>query len=53
VVLISLEDYNSLEETAYLTRSPVNAGRLLSSIKEMEEGKIVKKKIRDLTRYEH
>jgi antitoxin YefM len=38
VVLISLEDYESLEETAYLLKSPRNARRLLESIKELEEG---------------
>ncbi len=38
VVMISLEDYESLEETAYLLRSPRNARRLLDSITELEEG---------------
>jgi antitoxin YefM len=38
VVMISLEDYNSLEETAYLLRSPKNARRLLESIAELERG---------------
>ena len=32
VVMLSLEDYKALEETAYLLRSPANARRLLSSI---------------------
>jgi antitoxin YefM len=35
VVLISLEDYQALEETAYLLRSPRNAQRLLESILEL------------------
>jgi len=35
-VLISLEDYRSLEETAYLMRSPKNAKYLIESIKELE-----------------
>ena len=39
VVMISLEDYESMEETAYLLKSPRNAQRLLESIKELEEGK--------------
>ena len=34
VVMISLEDYESLEETAYLLRSPANARRLLDSISD-------------------
>jgi len=38
VVMISLEDYESLEETAYLLRSPRNARRLLASIAELESG---------------
>jgi antitoxin YefM len=38
VVIISLEDYESLEETAYLLRSPRNARRLLESIAELESG---------------
>jgi antitoxin YefM len=38
VVLLSLEDYQALEETAYLLRSPKNARRLLESITELESG---------------
>ncbi|WP_406378223.1 type II toxin-antitoxin system Phd/YefM family antitoxin [Streptomyces sp. NBC_00197] len=38
VVIVSLEDYESLKETAYLLRSPANAGRLLASIDELENG---------------
>ena len=38
VVMISLEDYESLEETAYLLRSPRNARRILESIAELESG---------------
>lgn len=38
VVMISLEDYRAMEETAYLLRSPKNAERLLRSIKELESG---------------
>jgi antitoxin YefM len=39
VVIMSLEDYESMAETAYLLRSPRNARRLLESIKELEEGR--------------
>jgi antitoxin YefM len=39
VVMISLEDYQALEETAYLLRSPKNARRLLESIAELEAGR--------------
>jgi antitoxin YefM len=38
VVIVSLEDYESLKETAYLLRSPANARRLLASIEELETG---------------
>ncbi len=38
VVMISLDDYQALEETAYLLRSPKNAQRLLESIAELENG---------------
>lgn len=39
VVLLSLEDYQALEETAYLLRSPKNARRLLESVAELESGR--------------
>ena len=32
VVIMSLEDFEALEETAYLLRSPKNAKRLVGSI---------------------
>jgi len=38
VVMISLEDYSALEETAYLLRSPTNAKRLLSAIEQLNSG---------------
>ena len=38
VVMLSFEDYQALEETAYLLRSPKNARRLLDSIAELESG---------------
>ncbi len=39
VVMLSLEDYESLEETTYLLRSPRNLKRLVESISQLEEGK--------------
>ena len=39
VVLLSLEDYKSLEETAYLLRSPANTRRLLRAIESLARGK--------------
>lgn len=38
VVIVSLEDYQSLKETAYLLQNPVNARRLLRSIDRLEDG---------------
>ncbi|WP_016914642.1 type II toxin-antitoxin system Phd/YefM family antitoxin [Vreelandella stevensii] len=38
VVMISLEDYEALQETAYLLRAPKNARRLLESVAELEQG---------------
>ena len=38
VVMLSLEDFKSLEETAYLLRSPANAKRLMKSIEQLEVG---------------
>jgi len=39
VVIMSLEDYEALEETAYLLRSPKNARRLIESIAQLENDK--------------
>jgi Txe/YoeB family toxin of Txe-Axe toxin-antitoxin module len=36
--MISLDDYEALEETAYLLRSPKNARHLLEAIPELEAG---------------
>ncbi len=47
VIMMSLEDFHALEETAYLLRSPANARRLLESIGELEGGKGV---IRELAK---
>ena len=35
VVMLSLEDYKTLEETAYLLRTPTNAKRLLSAATQL------------------
>jgi len=39
VVIMSLEDYEALEETAYLLRSPKNTRRLIESIVQLENDK--------------
>jgi antitoxin YefM len=38
VVIVSLEDFESLRETAYLMRSPANARRLLDAMERLEAG---------------
>lgn len=47
VVMMSLDDYEALEETAYLLRSPKNARRLLESIAQLEAGKGTKRELAD------
>jgi antitoxin YefM len=38
VVIMSLDDYQSLEETAYLLRSPLGTRHLLESVEELRSG---------------
>ena len=38
VVMLSLEDFQALEETCYLLRNPKNARRLLDSVNELDAG---------------
>lgn len=45
VVMLSLEDFKALEETAYLLRSPANARRLLSATAQLADGKGVERKL--------
>lgn len=45
VVMISLDDYNSMQETLHLLGTPTNADRLRQSIAEFKAGKTL---IRDL-----
>ena len=46
VVMLSLAEYQSLQETAYLLRSPANAKRLLKSIESLERGRGMRKKLK-------
>ncbi len=45
VVMLSLDDYESLQETAYLLRNPYNAKRLFDSIEAAEKGNLITKDI--------
>ncbi len=47
VVIMSLEDYEALEETAYLLRSPKNTRRLIESIAQLEEGQGSERELTD------
>jgi len=46
VVVLSLSEYESLQETAHLLRSPANAKRLLKSIESLERGKGIRRKLK-------
>ena len=45
VVIMSLEDYEAFEETAYLLRSPKNTRRLIESIAQLENDKGTEKEL--------
>jgi antitoxin YefM len=45
VVMISLAEYESLEETLHLLSNPANAERLLQSIAHAEAGKLAEHEI--------
>lgn len=45
VIMMSLEDYNSFEETIYLLKNPKNRKRLLSSLENIKKGKTKKRQL--------
>ena len=47
VVMVALEDYEALKETAYLLKNPENARRLLASIDRLEHGSDVERELID------
>ncbi len=47
VVVMSLEEYNSIQETLYLNSNSVNRKRLEDAILEMNKSKFLKKKLKD------
>jgi len=47
-VLVSLEEYQNMEETAYLLRSPSNRAHLEKSLKNLNDGKLVPFPVDDL-----
>jgi antitoxin YefM len=46
VVMLSLAEYESLQETAYLLRSPANAKRLIAAVETLNRGKGKKRKLK-------
>ena len=52
VVVVSLDDYESLKETAYLLKSPANARRILASIEQLENGEGTQRDFRAIGRGE-
>ena len=45
VVMMSLEDYEAIEETLYLLRTPANAARLVRSIADIEAGRVTEREL--------
>ena len=43
VVMLSLEDYDAMDETAYLLSSPRNAERLLAAVEQLRAGRGVER----------
>ena len=52
VVMVSLEDWSSMDETTYLTAPPANKAALDRAIREGREGKVIVKTMEELLRYE-
>ncbi len=48
VVMISLEDYDEMDETAYLLSSPVNKAELIKAVSETDEKQFVVKTMAEL-----
>lgn len=45
VVMLSLEDYQAMEETAYLLRNPANARRLMSAVAQLSSGQGIEREL--------
>ena len=48
VVMMSLEDYNAIEETLYLLKSPKNATRLLNSMNDVDKSILHHRSLEDI-----
>ena len=45
VVMMSLADFEALEETAYVLKNPGNAKRVMSAIGQLDAGKGIERKV--------
>ncbi len=45
VVVMDLDEYNSIQETLHLTGTAANRKRLSESLQELNKGKFIKKKL--------
>ncbi|MBK9007906.1 MAG: type II toxin-antitoxin system prevent-host-death family antitoxin [Anaerolineae bacterium] len=45
IVLLSLDEFNSWQETAYLLSNPANAARLRKSMAEAQAGKVTEREL--------
>jgi antitoxin YefM len=45
VIMISVADYNAMEETNYLLKSPANAVRLVRSLQDARKRKVTKRRL--------
>lgn len=52
VVMVSLEDWASMDETTYLLASPANRSALMAAIADLDEGQKVEADIDELKRME-
>ena len=47
IVIMSLDDYHAMEETAYLLRNPKGAKRLMEAVEELRNGGGLSKELAD------
>jgi len=48
IVIISLKEYNSLQETNYLLSTEANRDRLIESIQQSQSGKTIEVRLEDI-----
>ena len=48
LIILSQKEFNSIQETLYLSSSPINKKHLLDSIQELKDGRGIKFKLEDI-----